>query len=87
MCWFKSKKKRQEEEAHRQQELSDLRLTVETMSAELTALAISCANLESNLNAFAAMTENRFQLYDYHIENDKDMEQNDDEVAWEEYTE
>ena len=87
MCWFKSRKKRQEEEARRQQELSSLRLAVDTLSAELTALAISCAHLESNLNAFSEMAENRFQLYDYHIENDKDMEQNDDEVAWEEYAE
>ena len=84
MCWFKSKKKRQEE-ARRQQELNDLRLTVETLSAELTDLAISCAHLESSLNAFAAMAENRFQLYDYHIENDKDMEQGNDEITWDKY--
>lgn len=70
MCWFLSKKHRDEKEAL-QKEVQDLKLQLELLKADFNNLQLELAQ--------------KMRIYQEHIENDKDMEQGNDEVTWSGY--
>lgn len=70
MCWLFDKKKKEEKEQLKQ-EIQALRLQLELLRADFDNLQLELAN--------------KMQVYQEHIENDKDMEQGNDEVTWSGY--
>lgn len=70
MCWFFDKKKKEEKEQLKQ-EIQALRLQLELLRADFDNLQLELAH--------------KMQVYQEHIENDKDMEQGNDEVTWNGY--
>ena len=70
MCWFFDKKKKEEKEQLKQ-EIQALRLQLELLRADFDNLQLELAH--------------KMQVYQEHIENDKDMEQGNDEVTWSGY--
>jgi prefoldin subunit 5 len=70
MCWFFDKKKKEEKEQLKQ-EIQALRLQLELLRADFDNLQLELAQ--------------KMQVYQEHIENDKDMEQGNDEVTWSGY--
>ena len=70
MCWLFDKKKKQEKEQLKQ-EIQELRLQLELLRADFDSLQLEL--------------EHKMQVYQEHIENDKDMEQGNDEVTWSGY--
>jgi hypothetical protein len=70
MCWFFDKKKKEEKEQLKQ-EIQALRLQLELLRADFDNLQLELAQ--------------KMQVYQEHIENDKDMEQGNDEITWSGY--
>ena len=70
MCWLFDKKKKEEKEQLKQ-EIQALRLQLELLKADFDNLQLELAH--------------KMQVYQEHIENDKDMEQGNDEVTWSGY--
>ena len=70
MCWLFDKKKKEEKEQLKQ-EIQALRLQLELLRADFDNLQLELAH--------------KMQVYQEHIENDKDMEQGDDEITWNGY--
>ena len=70
MCWLFDKKKKEEKEQLKQ-EIQALRLQLELLRADFDNLQLELAH--------------KMQTYQEHVENDKDMEQDNDEVTWNGY--
>jgi molecular chaperone GrpE (heat shock protein) len=69
MCLFNRKK--EIEKAELKQELNELKAQMEELKGKLLELK--------------ADFENKSKKYDDHLKNDKDLEEGNDEVVWEEY--